>query len=319
MVETDDEWITSRTGIRHRYVCQEGESCRTLAIAAARAAIERGRLYLADKNANTKDGILEGTAKNTKDNNRENSIDNIIEKIGAVYVATSTGDYMFPSVACLVAKELGLPASVQAFDLVAACSGFLYGMDLARNYLLAHPDQFVLVVGAEQLSRIVDYTDRSTCILFGDGAGAAIFGAADQAYVHHSGCDGDIEVLSCGGVGVADQHLHMKGNAVFRFAVSTLKNVIDQILNEKEISLADVDYVICHQANARIIDHVKKRFPGFEEKFYMNLENYGNTSAASIPMVINELFEKKLLKTGMKLICVGFGAGLTWGGTYCEI
>lgn len=286
LVETNDEWITTRTGIRNRHICKE-ESCVSLAVSAAKKAMERAG--------------------------------NPVEKIAAVIVATTTGDYIFPSVACLVAKELGLENEVMAFDLAAACSGFLYGLDVGRNFLLAHENRYVLVIGAEQLSRIVDYTDRSTCILFGDGAGAALIEAADAPYVHHSGCDGDADVLSCKGVGQDDMFLHMKGNAVFKFAVSVLKKSIDQILAEQEISLDEIDYVICHQANARIIDHVKKKYPGQEEKFYMNLEKYGNTSAASIPMVIDELMELGKLKHGMKIICVGFGAGLTWGGTYFQV
>ncbi|MDO4473395.1 MAG: beta-ketoacyl-ACP synthase III [Eubacteriales bacterium] len=286
LVETSDEWIRTRTGIRSRHICKE-ESCVSLAVSAAGKAMERAG--------------------------------NPANRIGAVIVATSTGDYSFPSVACLVAKELGLGTDVMAFDLAAACSGFLYAMDVGRNFLLAHEDRYVLVIGAEQLSRIVDYTDRSTCILFGDGAGAALIEAADTPYFHHSGCDGDAEVLSCKGVGQDEMYIHMKGNSVFKFAVSTLKESIDRILREQKISMDEIDYVICHQANARIIDHVKKKYPGQEKKFYMNLERYGNTSAASIPMVIDELMELGELKEGMKIVCVGFGAGLTWGGTFLQI
>lgn len=286
LVDTNDEWITTRTGIKNRYICTE-ETCVSLAVSAAKHALESSRKPK--------------------------------EKIGAVIVATSTGDYAFPSVACLVAKELGIGDGVLAFDMAAACSGFIYGMEVARDYLATHKDRYVLLIGAEQLSKIVDYTDRSTCILFGDGAGAALLERSDSIYVHKNGCDGNAEVLSCMGVGGEDMYIHMKGNEVFKFAVTALKTSIDQVLEETDSTLEEVDYVICHQANARIIDHVKKKYPGQEEKFYLNLIKYGNTSAASIPIAIHELMESGKLREGMKIICVGFGAGLTWGGTYLQV
>lgn len=286
MVDTTDEWIRTRTGIGHRYICQK-ESCVSLAVEAARHA-------------------LKGHS-------------DLREKIGAVIVATSTGDYIFPSVACMAAKQLNLRKDLLAFDLGAACSGFLYGMEVSRNFLASHPDEYVLLIGAEQLSRIVDYTDRGICILFGDGAGAALLGYSEKKYLHHSGCDGNEEVLSCRGAGFDQACIQMKGNAVFRFAVTTLQENIDHLLEELDLSIKEIDYVICHQANARIIDHVRKKYPGAEKKFCMNLEQYGNTSAASIPILMHEMYEQGKLQTGMKIICVGFGAGLTWGGTYMEI
>lgn len=292
MVDTNDEWIISRTGIRNRHICQE-ESCTSLAVDAAKATLKHA---------------MAGQ-----------SLEMIKEKISAVIVATSTSDYAFPSTACLVAKELGLKKDLQAFDLTAACSGFVFGMDAARNFLALHPDSYVLLIGAEQLSRIIDYTDRSTCILFGDGAGAVLLAASDQIYVHHSGCDPDLDSLNCQGVGQKDMYLHMKGNAVFKFAVRVLQESIDQMLASQQLSLEEIDYVICHQANARIIDHVKKKYPGYEEKFYMNLQEYGNTSAASIPLVIADLMEQKKLRPGNRILCVCFGAGLTWGSTYMQI
>lgn len=286
MVDTNDEWIQTRTGIKNRYICKE-ESCVSLAIEAARRAFDKAGI---DKS-----------------------------EIGTVIVATSTGDYAFPSVACLTAKALGLSRDVLAFDLSAACSGFLFGMEVCRNYLSNHPGKYALLIGAEQLSRIIDYTDRSTCILFGDGAGAVILQGAEQTYFHQSGSDADVSALSCRGLGFEDQYVHMNGNAVFRFAVKTLRECIDRVLACNDITLDQVDYVICHQANARIIDHVKKKYKGYEDKFCMNLEKYGNTSAASIPILIDELYEEKKLQSGMKVICVGFGAGLTWGSVYIEV
>lgn len=285
-VDTDDEWIRTRTGIENRYICKE-ESCVSLAIEAGKRAMEKAG--------------------------------NPVEQVMAVIVATSTPDQILPSVACQTAKALGLGKDVLAFDLSAACSGFLYGVEVARGLVHMQKDQYVLVIGAEQLSRIMDYTDRNTCILFGDGAGAALIGAADAPYLNHSGCDADMDALRCNGLGYEDQFVHMNGHAVFKFAVTILRRSVDRLLKELSISLDDVDYVICHQANARIIDHVKKKYKGYEDKFPMNLSKYGNTSAASIPILLDEMFEQGKLKTGMKLICVGFGAGLTWSGTYLQV
>lgn len=286
LVDTNDEWITTRTGIKTRYIC-ENETCVSLAVEAARKAISK--------------------------------IDGKIDEIGAVVVATSTPDYVFPSVACLVAKELGLKEEILTFDMSAACTGFLHGLDVCRGLLTTHKEKYVLLIGAERMSKIVDYTDRSTCILFGDGAGAAILEAHDKEYIQHAWSRGDVEALNCNGVGNDEMHIHMKGNDVFKFAVTVLKKGIDVLLDDSGLSLDDVDYVVCHQANERIIDHVRKKYPGNENKFYMNISKYGNTSAASIPIALDELFEAGKLKTGMRIICVGFGAGLNWGSVMMEI
>ncbi len=286
-VDTDDEWIKTRTGISSRYICKEDETCVSLAIEAAKKAMEKA--------GNPKDRIL------------------------AVIVATSTPNQILPSVAVQVTKALGLGKDVLAFDLSAACSGFLYGVEVARGLLHTQRDSYILVIGAEQLSRIMNYTDRTTCILFGDGAGAVLLEAADAPYLNHSGCDADMEALRCNGVGYEDQYVHMNGRAVFKFAVTILRRLLDRLMKEMDIMLDEVDYVICHQANARIIDHVKKKYKGYEDKFPMNLQKYGNTSAASIPILLDEMYEQGKLSAGMKLICVGFGAGLTWSGTYLQI
>lgn len=286
LVDTNDEWIVTRTGIKNRFICKE-ETCVSLAVEAARAAMEKAG--------------------------------NPVEKVSAVIVATSTADYAFPSTACLVAKELGLKKDVMSFDLTAACTGFLYGLEVARGILSTHEGQYVLLVGAEQLSRIVDYTDRSTCILFGDGAGAALLDTSEKEYASVHGSDGNPAVLSCNGVGKEEMFLHMKGNDVFRFAVTVLKDTIERLLEENHLALEDVDLVVCHQANARILDSVKRKFPGYEEKFFVNIEKYGNTSAASIPIALNELSESGRLKENMRILCVGFGAGLSWGGACFQI
>lgn len=286
LVDTNDEWITTRTGIKNRYICKE-ETCTSLAVQAAKAAMKKAG--------------------------------NPVDKIIAVVVATSTAEYAFPSTACQVAKELGLSKNVMTFDLTAACSGFLYGMEVARGLLSVQENGYVLLIGAEQMSRIVDYTDRSTCILFGDGAGAALFQAGEGAYESVHGSDANLDVLYCNGIGKEQNYLHMKGNEVFRFAVGILKDMIEQLIEKCRITLDEVDCVVCHQANARIIEHVKRKFPGYEEKFFMNIKTYGNTSAASIPIALNELMESGKLKEKMRILCVGFGAGLNWGGVCLQI
>lgn len=295
IVETNDEWITTRTGIKNRHKC-DGESCASLAVAAAKKAVEKAiKTQMIHK-----------------------------EDIGAVIVATSTPDYVFPSVACIVQKELDLPEDTVAFDISAACTGFLYGLQIAHGLINTISKKHILVVGSEQMSQIVDYTDRGTCILFGDGAGAALVSTTDTRYIQKSYSRGNIEVLNCGGVGRKDCHIHMKGNDVFKFAVTVLNQGIDEVLEEAGITMEDVDYVICHQANKRIIDHVRKKYPEYSDKFFINIEDYGNTSAASVPIAIDELVEKLAdngEKKEVKLLCVGFGAGLTWSAALvnCEI
>lgn len=288
-VDTNDEWIRERTGICQRYVCEENEGCESLAILAAKKALD-------------KSGVDP-------------------EKIGFVIVATSSSDYDFPATACLVSKSLGLTNEVMSFDMTAACTGFVYGLNIIRGLMASKPGSYGILVGSEKLSRILDYSDRSSCILFGDGAGAAVIGLEDKAFFHKAWSDGDIEkaALSCYGAGVDGAKLKMDGKAVFKFAVKALKQGIDEILAEANLGIEDMDYVICHQANARIIDHVKRKYKGQEHKFFENIASYGNTSAASIPIALDEMFEKGMLKAGMKVILVGFGAGFTWSSALVEI
>lgn len=281
IVETDDEWISTRTGIKTRFKCEE-ESCSTLAIQAAKQAIERAGINKDD--------------------------------IGAIIVATSTPDYVFPSVACLVQKELEIPEEVIAFDLSAACSGFLFAMQTVHGLINNMDKPYALIVGSEQLSRIVDYTDRSTCILFGDGAGAAIIGKCEETFVAKSWSRGNIENLNCPGVGNNNSYISMKGSDVFKFAVTALAQAIEEVLKKANSTLDEIDYVVCHQANSRIIEHVKKKYPDFKDKFFMNIEKYGNTSAASIPIALDELVGSHSGEGVKKVLCVGFGAGLTWSG-----
>ena len=166
--------------------------------------------------------------------------------------------------------------------------------------------------------QILDYTDRSTCVLFGDGAGAVLIKAADNMYRQINYTRGDTDVLVCRGIGAQDAYVKMNGNAVFRFAVDVLKQGIDEILKKSDMTLDDIDYIVCHQANERIINHVKKKYPGHEDKFYINIAEYGNTSAASIPIALDELAQSGCFDKGRKLILAGFGAGLSWSSALIE-
>ena len=278
IVDTNDEWITTRTGIKKRYRCTQ-ENTTSLAVRAAYEAVEASDVDIAE--------------------------------IGAVIVATSTAENAFPSTAAIVQKELGLAENVLAFDL-----------------------------SSEQMSKILDYTDRSTCVLFGDGAGAVLIKAADNMYRQINYTRGDTDVLVCRGIGAQDAYVKMNGNAVFRFAVDVLKiagymhdigNAINrshpaeyggllanEILKKSDMTLDDIDYIVCHQANERIINHVKKKYPGHEDKFYINIAEYGNTSAASIPIALDELAQSGCFDKGRKLILAGFGAGLSWSSALIE-
>ena len=286
IVDTNDEWITARTGIKNRYKCEE-ETCVSLAVEASSKALENAGI---DKN-----------------------------EIGAVIVATSTGDYVFPSVACMIQKELGLDEEITAFDLSSACTGFLHGLSVARGLLPTLGKKYILLVGSEKMSKIMDYSDRSTCILFGDGAGAAILAESDNIYYQRCWSRGNNELIACKGVGEESSYITMNGQEVFRFAVTVLNQAVNQILTDAGLTMDDIDYCVCHQANSRIIQHVAKRFKGHEDKFYVNIERYGNTSAASIPIALDELWQEGKLKKGMKIICVGFGAGLTWSSALFQV
>ena len=285
-VETSDEWITTRTGIRQRHFCGEGESTTTLAIEAARKALDDSGL---DKS-----------------------------EIGCVIVATSSGEYVMPSTACLVHKALELNENIPVFDLGAACAGFLYAVDAARAMLLAHGGRAALVIGAEQMSQLLDMADRNTCVLFGDAAGAAVFALDEDAeYAYVCGTRGDMAIQ----VGGPRRTLPMtmEGQNVFRFAVSTIPSTVDELLEKTGKTLDEVDWVICHQANQRIIDASVRRLGVPAEKFYKNLDRYANTSAASIPLALAEMKESGKLKSGQRVILVGFGGGLTWAGVMLRV
>ena len=281
-VDTSDEWITTRTGIRARHWCTEEESAATLAIAAAKQALERSGLSPQD--------------------------------IACCVCATLSAPDATPSVACQVQRALSLPENRPALDVNAACSGFIYGTAVARGLMATLGGRYALVVGCEALSRLMDQTDRSTCVLFGDGAGAAIFELCDAPFAITLGARGDEAIHAGGPCCTGSAPISMDGRAVFRFAVDALPRCLHAVLDETQLALDDVDWVVCHQANSRIIDHCVKALHADAAKFYKNMDRHGNTSAASIPVALNEMAEAGLLKAGQKVSCIGFGGGLTWGG-----
>ena len=288
LVDTNNQWIVSRTGIETRYCCQE-ESHTQLCVQAARAALERAGISPAE--------------------------------IGACIVATVTPDHAVPSAACLLQRELGLPEDIPCFDLNAACTGFVYALHTMECLLNASPRPFGLVVGAEALSRVVDWTDRSTCILFGDGAGAAVVECRPgwPSIGAVLGSRGDDTLLRLPGVGSREkQLLTMEGTKVFKFAVEAVPTCINSILRKTGLSADDIDFFVFHQANARIIDLAVRRYHIPPEKYYKNIQCYGNTAAASVPLVLSELEEQGRIGPGSRMLVVAFGGGLTWGGALLE-
>lgn len=287
-MDTNDAWITSRTGIRCRHHCTD-ESPAQLCVEAGRGALERS-------------GVSP-------------------DQIGVCIVATLTPENLCPSTACTLQQELGLPTDCLCFDLNAACTGFLFGLHTAECLLNASQKKFALVVGGEALSRILNREDRTTCILFGDGAGAAVVECREgwPSIGAVLGCRGDREILHVDGPGSGKpSQVSMEGTKVFKFAVETVPKCMDQVLNRHNMTAEDVDFFVFHQANARIIDLVVRKYNIPAEKYYKNLAEYGNTSAASIPLVLSELEDQGKIGPGSRLLLVGFGGGLTWGGALVE-
>lgn len=295
IVETSDEWISSRSGIKERRVAKE-ENTTSLAILAGKRALENA-------------GV---TAK----------------EIEVIIVATCTPDYFFPNTACQVQEAIGAKHAV-AFDLSAACSGFLFALSTAQAYIKGGIYQKALIVGAETMSKMIDWSDRSTCVLFGDGAGAAVVSAEETGVlelVQKSNGAGK-GVLSCKARKTRNllnhesetkEYLYMEGQPVFKFAVKTVPECVEEVLKKAEVKKEEIRYYILHQANSRIIQSVAKRLKEPEEKFPMNLSLYGNTSAASIPILLDEMNRNGMLNRGDKLVLSGFGAGLTWGAVLLE-
>ena len=287
IVETSDEWITSRTGIKTRRFCGEDEDATSLAIEAA-------------KNAIASAGVKP-------------------EEIDCVVCGTLSGEYVVPALACLVQRELGFREDIPVLDVNAACSGFIYGLEVARGLLNSTDGHIGLVIGCEHLSRLLDMEDRNTCVLFGDGAGAAVIQTTDSdVYKSVLGARGGYEI-AVEGPGEVRSTIKMDGKAVFKFAVEAIPKCVKTLEEKAEITLDDVNMVICHQANSRIIDHCVRKMRADSEKFYKNMDRFGNTSAASVPMALDEVCKNGLAKVGDTLMLVGFGGGLTWAGVLIRI
>ena len=281
MVETNDEWIVKRTGISQRHIAQD-EDTSELGTKAAKIALERANL----------------TAKD----------------VDAIICATISPDHFcMPSTACKIAKNLGINA-ITAFDISAACTGFIYLLELAKSLIESGSKKNVLIIGAEKLSKIVDWTDRATCILFGDGAGAAVVSASEENEIIdvHTAADGNYAnlLITPGG---EEKFIKMSGNEVFKIAVQTLTKDVVDILEKNQISSDKINLFIPHQANLRIIEAVKQRLNFTNEQCVVTVGKYGNTSSASIPMAMNDAYEEGRLKKGDLLLLDAFGGGFTWG------
>lgn len=298
IVDTSDEWIASRTGIRTRHIAAEAaEGTSQMAAEAAKRALAQAGIDA--------------------------------EELDLILLGTSSPDYCFPNGACEVQAAIGASRAA-AFDISAACSGFLFAMSTMQAYIQAGLCKTGLVIGADCLSKLTDWTDRSTCVLFGDGAGAAVVRASDQGGMVHMvmGADGTKgPVLSCvartGGSFLNQQkpeigYMQMDGQEVFRFAVKKVPECIGQLLSETNTGIEEIKYFVLHQANYRIFESVAKRLKQPMEKFPMNIDRYGNTSGASVPLMLDELNRAGKLQPGDKLVLAGFGGGLTWGASLFE-
>ena len=304
-MDTSDAWIYPRTGIHARRFCTAEESAVTLAIEAAGKALAEAESQ----------GVP-------------------ASDIGAIVVASMSADLATPSIAAILQRELRL-SEVPALDINAACSGFIYGLEVARSLAAVSGRRYALVVGTEQLSRLLSMEDRSTAILFGDGAGAAVIECTETAgnreeaapYVRLFGSRGSDVILAPGvytgayevreetnAETVCIDHMLMDGKEVFMFACDIIPRIIGGLLEQSGETMEDIDHVVCHQANARIIRHVYRAMHWPAEKFFMNMEKLGNTSAASIPTALYDMQQQGRLQRGERLILAGFGGGLTWGG-----
>lgn len=298
IVETTDEWITNRTGIHNRYIVTT-ENTVDLAYEAAHRAIKQSHIDSSD--------------------------------IGLIIVATFTPERLTPSTACLVQSRLGLnDQQMIAFDLNAACCGFVYALSVAEQFLKTKTVKKALIIGAEVLSKIMDWNDRGTCVLFGDGSGAVVVeyeqNLENSFYLNSAGDEQDSLITTQIPLNhpfipskVHPIYLQMNGQQVFKFAITAIKETITKLLEQTNLSLDDISLIIPHQANKRIIDKVVKDLKVSSEKFFLNVSEYGNTSAASIPIALHDAIKKQRLKNGDKVMLIGFGGGLTWGGCIISI
>lgn len=292
MVDTNDEWIQERTGIVRRHIIED-DTTVSMAVKAARRAVENSQIKA--------------------------------EELDLILVSTLSSDTILPCAACEVQRELGAVNAV-CFDLNAACSGFVFAYNTAQAYIAAGMYERILIIGSESLSNLINWEDRGTCILFGDGAGAAVLkaeqGESLPFVAYADGAKGG--VLTCdsrhkkGWKDISEDkstYVYMDGKGVFKFAVKKVPEMINELLEKAGLEETDIDWFVLHQANKRIIESVAKRLKTDIKKFPMNIEEYGNTSSASIPILLDEMNQKGILKPGQKIIIAGFGAGLTWGAS----
>lgn len=297
LVETNDEWIMKRTGIRERRISQ-GEDTSDMASKAALCALERADVDPRD--------------------------------VDLIIVATISPDMFIPSVACLVQSKIGADDAA-CFDINVACSGFVYAMEIAQSMMKSMNYKNALIIGSETLSKVINWKDRSTCILFGDGAGATVLQITEEpgiikSYLKSEGKKGDALTIGAADFNTPfskesverDRHIYMNGGDVLKFAVNALADSVNKVLDETGLSMDDIKYIVPHQANVRIIQSAAKKLHTDLDKFYINLERYGNTSSASVPIALNEMYEKGMLKKGDKFILVAFGGGLTYAATMIE-
>lgn len=291
MVDTSDQWIQDRTGIRERHIAGENETCTDLAEAASRRAMEAAGVGPED--------------------------------IGLIVLATSTPDRVFPSTACLLQQRLGIRHS-PAFDVAAACTGFVYALGVAEKFICGGGTRRALVVGAEVFSRIIDWSDRGTCVLFGDGAGAVVLEAAEEpgvlsVHLHADGCYEDLLGVPWGvGQGYSalsedNRWTQMRGNEVFKVAVRTLGRIVDETLAANGMKQGDIDWLIPHQANRRIIEATARKLKMSMDRVVMTVAEHGNTSAASVPLALDVAVRDGRIQRGETLLLEAFGGGFTWG------
>ncbi|MBV9876143.1 MAG: ketoacyl-ACP synthase III [Verrucomicrobia bacterium] len=300
MVETSDQWIRTRTGIRERRIAKDNETTSDMGSRAALAAMEQAKVTP--------------------------------EEVDLIIMATATADHVFPAAACYVQKKIGA-INAACFDISAACSGFLYALEIAQQFISTHVYNTVLIIGAEKLSAITDWTDRNTCVLFGDGAGAAILRNRPDSHgviSTHMGSDGvfsDILYMPGGGtrcpitpenVGQRLNTIRMAGREVFKQAVTSMFNAANRVLDEAGLSYEDIGCVIPHQANLRIIEAIAERMGLPMEKFYVNLDRFGNTSAAAVAMALDEAHRNGRIQIGDYILLVVFGGGLTWASSVIQ-
>lgn len=289
-IDTSDDWIVTRTGIRSRHLAEPGTTSSELGLVAAQRALDMAGVAAAD--------------------------------LDLIIVATSTPDFIFPSTACLIQGRLGNRGAA-AFDVQAVCSGFAYALGIAEKFIRSGSHRKALVIGAEVFSRILDWSDRGTCVLFGDGAGAVVLEASATPGIlatamHADGSQSGILNVPgqvCGGQVTGDPFLRMDGQAVFKFAVRVLADIAEEVCSAAGMKTSAVDWLIPHQANIRIIQSAAKRLKMPMEKVVVNVDRHGNTSSASIPIALEEAIHDGRIKSGQTVVMVGFGAGLTWAST----